>query len=60
MSDEQFRSVCRWIGGCISNFLGFIESGFSGMTRTHWFVALVMACVVGFLCMKGMRADQRM
>lgn len=60
MNDRQFGNLLEWIGDCIGGFFSFVGSGFGDMNRTHWFIGLLVTVVVGFLCLRGLRADQRM
>lgn len=60
MSDSQFAKLCSWIGEKISGFFSMVGTSFEEMEPIHWFSLLILAVVIGFMCMKGMGANQRM
>ena len=60
MSDEQFNKLTAWIGDCIGGFFDFLGDTFQSMSVEAWSIVSVAAVVIGFLCMKSMRASERM
>ena len=60
MSDSQFGDLLSWIGECIGEALSFVGSGFESLNRTHWFALMIVTVAVGFLCLRGLGANQRM
>lgn len=60
MNDAQFGKLMAWIGDCIGSVFSFAGDGFAEMNRTHWFIGLLLTVVIGFLCLRGLSADQRM
>lgn len=60
MSDSQFAGLLDWFGECVGAAFSFVGSNFDMMNRTAWFALMILAVTIGFLCLRGMSADQRM
>lgn len=59
MSDSQFSNLISWIGECIGSALAFVGSGFDSMSRIHWFGLMIVTVILGFYCLRGLGANQR-